>query len=158
MWMLFKDSTNDQSDLNQYMYGSWSCVIWMWSMSLEEGRCYCRGTPQSIAISQWECLICPDWPIRGQVDLCSSILIGLRRMVVVGGHHSPINHSTSCLQIRGGPAGGQSYFIDLLIYSFLPLRTTSNFLQTHLDPLEQWIPNWSAGTFSNVEISLDSVA
>ena len=107
---------------------------------LEEGRGWllCRGTPPSIDITQWEfaqidqweCSICPDWPMRGQY-LGSNTLIGeLRQVVVVGRDHSPINHSTSCLQIRlGRPLGTKLFhwFAHLFI-------SAANFLKIDLQP------------------------
>ena len=84
--------------------------------------------------------------------LGSSILIGWRQVVVVGGQHSPINHSTSCLQIRGGRLAGDK--VISLICSFIhfshcaPPQTSYKLIWK----LEQWIPKWSAGSFSNVKI------
>ena len=141
------------------MNGSWACVLWMWSMSL--GRREGLALVQRHSSINWyyPMRICPDWPMR-MLDLPR---LTNERSVSwfkhfnwgiaasgggwVGRDHSPINHSTSCLQIRlGRPLGTKLFhwFAHLFI-------SAANFLKIDLQPFPARV-----GTLIPFQIDLDA--
>ena len=71
--------------------------------------------------------------LTNQRRVSSSILIGARQVLSVGGNHSPINHSTSCLQIRPGPAGDKVISLICSFIHFCAACVASNFLKIDLE-------------------------